>query len=130
MGSSGLTPPEHFAALAQRLRDGRSADEVQQIVVASAVDLIDGCDRAAIGVLDGKEFRNAAATDDVMRLIDELQNEVGEGPCLEASTDDIAQVDNDITQHCRWPRLAALVVERTPVRAMLAVPLVDEGTPG
>ena len=128
MSSSGLTPPEHFAVLAQRLRDGRTADEVQQIVVASAVDLIDGCDRAAIGVLDGTQFRNAAATDDVMRLIDELQNEVGEGPCLEASTDDIAQVDNDITQHCRWPRLAALVVERTPVRAMLAVPLVDEGT--
>jgi GAF domain-containing protein len=128
MSSSGLTPQEHFAVLAQRLRDGKTADEVQQIVVESAVDLIDGCDRAAIGVLEGQEFRNAAATDDVMRLIDELQNEVGEGPCLEASTDDIAQVDNDITQHCRWPRLAALVVERTPVRAMLAVPLVDEGT--
>ena len=90
--------------LAQRLRDGKTADEVQQIVVESAVDLIDGCDRAAIGVLDGTQFRSAAATDDVMRLIDELQNEVGEGPCLEASTDDIAQVDNDITQHCRWPR--------------------------
>ena len=128
MSSSGLTPQEQFAVLAQRLRDGKTADEVQQIVVESAVGLIDGCDRAAIGVLDGTEFRSAAATDDVMRLIDELQNEVGEGPCLEASTDDIAQVDNDITQHCRWPRLAAIVVARTPVRAMLAVPLVDEGT--
>jgi GAF domain-containing protein len=128
MSSSGLTPPEHFAALAQRLRDGRTADEVQRIVAESAVDLIDGCDRAAVGVLEGAAFRSAAATDDVMQLIDELQNEVGEGPCLEASTDNIAQIDNDITQHSQWPRLAALVVARTPVRAMLAVPLVDEGT--
>ena len=91
------------------------------------MQLIDGCDRAAIGVLDGERFRSAAATDDVMRLIDELQNEVGEGPCLEASVDNVAQVDNDIATDSKWPRLAAIVVERTPVRAMLAVPLIDEG---
>ena len=127
MSAHDMTPPEQFAVLAQRLRDGKSADEIQQIVVESAVQLIDGCDRAAIGVLDGEQFRSAAATDDVMRLIDELQNEVGEGPCLEASVDNVAQVDNDIATGSKWPRLAAIVVERTPVRAMLAVPLVDEG---
>lgn len=127
MGSSGLSPQENFAILARRLRDGRSPDEIQQIVVESAVALIDGCDRAAIGILDGDRFRSGASTDDVMRLIDELQDEVGEGPCLEASTDNIAQVDNDITRHSRWPRLAELVVARTPVRAMLAVPLIEEG---
>ena len=127
MSAHDLTPPEQFAVLAQRLRDGKSSDEIQQIVVESAVQLIDGCDRAAIGVLDGEQFRSAAATDDVMRLIDELQNEVGEGPCLEASIDNVAQVDNDIVTDSKWPRLAAIVVERTPVRAMLAVPLIDEG---
>jgi len=125
--TSGLTPHEQFAVMAQRLRDGHSVEEIQQIVVESAVDLIDGCDRAAIGILDGDTFRSAAATDDVMRLIDELQNQVGEGPCLEASTDGIVQVDNDITVASRWPELAKVVVERTPVRAMMGVPLVDEG---
>ena len=84
--------------MAQRLHaTARRVDEIYQIVVESAVQLIDGCDRAAIGVLDGEQFRSAAATDDVMRLIDRLQNEVGEGPCLEASTDSVVQVDNDIT---------------------------------
>jgi GAF domain-containing protein len=125
--SGGLGAREEFTVLAQRLRDGHSVDEIQQVVVESAVGLVDGCDRAAIGVLDGDTFHSAATTDDVMRLIDELQNEVGEGPCLEASTDGIAQVDNDITASSKWPRLAAIVVERTPVRAMLAVPLLDEG---
>jgi GAF domain-containing protein len=127
MTAHDLTPPEQFALLAQRLRDGKSPDEIQQIVVESSVQLIDGCDRAAIGVLDGEKFRSAAATDDVMRLIDELQDEVGEGPCLEASVDNVAQVDNDIATGSKWPRLAALVVARTPVRAMLAIPLIDEG---
>ena len=127
MSVSHLTPQEQFAVMAQRFRDGKSVEEVQQIVVESAVALIDGCDRAAIGVLDGSTFRSAAATDDVMRLIDDLQNEVGEGPCLEASTDGMAQLDNDITHATRWPRLAAVVIARTPVRAMLAVPMIDEG---
>ena len=126
MSASALTPQEQFAVLAQRLRDGRSVEDIQQIVVEAAVQLIDGCDRAAIGVLDGSTFRSAATTDDVMRLIDDLQDETGEGPCLEASTDNVVQVDNDITVASKWPRLAAIVVARTPVRAMLAVPLIDE----
>src|SRR6185295_11487534 len=96
MNAHDLTPPEQFTLLAKRLQQGKSSDEIQQIVVESAVQLIDGCDRAAIGVLDGEQFRSAAATDDIMVLIDELQNEVGEGPCLEASIDNIAQVDNNI----------------------------------
>ncbi len=125
--TSGLTPQEQFAVLAQRLREGRSADEVHQIVVDAAVELIPGCDRAAIGVLDGDTFRSAAATDDVMRLIDKMQNDVGEGPCLEASTDGVIQVDNDITRSSRWPRLAELIVAQTPVRATMGVPLVDDG---
>lgn len=125
---SGPTTQEQFSVLAQRLRDGRTAEEVFQAVVESAVLLVDGCDRAAIGMLEGETFASAAATDDVMRLIDRLQGEVGEGPCLEASTDSVVQVDNDITVGSKWPRLAELVVARTPVRAMLAVPLLhDDG---
>jgi GAF domain-containing protein len=124
--SSGLPPGERFDALAQRLRDGQSVDEVQQIIVDSAVALVEGCDRAAIGVLTGDRFRGVAATDDVARLIDVLQNEADEGPCLEASADKVVQLDNDITQASEWPRLAAALVDRTPVRAVLAVPLVDE----
>jgi GAF domain-containing protein len=124
---SGLTAEEQFAVLAQKLRNGKSAAEIQQMIAESTVTLVDGCDRAAIGVLEGDRFTTAAATDDVMRLIDKLQNETGEGPCLEASTDQVVQVDNDITAESRWPVLARLVVAQTPVRAMLAVPLVDEG---
>lgn len=124
--TSALPPSEQFAALAARLREGRSADEIQQLVVEAAVMLIDGCDRAAIGVLEGDRFRGVAATDEVARLIDTLQNVADEGPCREASTDRVAQVDNDLTQGSKWPRLAAAMVEKTPVRAVLAVPLVDE----
>lgn len=120
-------PHDEFLNLARELRDGRSREDVYDIIVRHAVSLVDGCDRAAIGVLDGKRFTSAAATDDVMRLIDRLQDQLGEGPCLEASVEERIQVDNDIATEATWPRLAAEVVARTPVRAMLAVPLVHEG---
>jgi GAF domain-containing protein len=126
--TSDVGPQDEFAVLARRLRDGRSVAEVHEIVVESAPRLVDGCERAAIGILepDGR-FRSAAATDDVMRLIDELQDQLGEGPCLDASTDQKVHIDNDITEHSSWPRLAEAVVARTPVRAMLAVPMFAEG---
>ena len=123
--SSG--PESAFVALSRELREGRSRQEIYQIVCDRALVLVDGCDRASIGVLDGERFYAAAATDDVMRQIDQMQDQLGEGPCLEASVDDGIHLDNDITAASRWPRLAAAVVEATPVRAMLAVPLVHEG---
>lgn len=125
--TAGDLPQDAFALLAHELRDGKSTHEVYDAIVRHAVRAVDGCDRAAIGVLDGRRFTSAAATDDVMRLIDRWQDQLDEGPCLEASTDQVIQLDNDITQHSTWPRLAEVVVERTPVRAMLAVPLVHEG---
>lgn len=127
MTTSASLPHEEFAALARELRDGKSVEEVYEAVVRRAPSLVDGCDRAAIGVLDGDRFTSAAATDDIMRLIDRLQDQLGEGPCLEASVEERAQVDNDISEHATWPRLAAEVLQRTPVRAMLAVPLIHEG---
>lgn len=118
---------EHFAAIAARLRDGRTVAQTYDVIVTAAPHVVDGCDRAAIGVLDGSRFTTAASTDDVMSLIDKLQNEVGEGPCLEASIERAWKLDNDITVRSQWPKLAALVVEHTPVRSMLAVPLIDDG---
>lgn len=125
--SGSQAKPDDFAALARELRDGRSKEEVYDVVVRHAVDLVDGCDRAAIGVLDGDRFTSVAATDDIMRFIDRLQDQFDEGPCLEASTDQHVHLDQDIAIHSAWPKLAEVVVDRTPVRAMLAIPLVHEG---
>lgn len=130
MTDNATPAPEIFAMLAQRLRDGRSAEDVYRAVSEAALTLVDGCDHAGVGLLEGDRFSTAAATDDIVVLIDQLQNEVGEGPCLDASAEETWKLDNDITVHSQWPRLAPLVVARTPVRATLAFPLVHEGRRG
>jgi GAF domain-containing protein len=48
--TSELGLQDQFAVLAQRLRDGRTVAEVHEIVVEAAPRLVDGCDRAAIGI--------------------------------------------------------------------------------
>jgi GAF domain-containing protein len=121
---------EHFAAIADTLRGGHTVEETYRVLVAAARQVVEGCDRAAIGVLSGEHFTTAATTDDVMRHIDRLQDQVGEGPCIEASAEQVWRLDNDITKDSAWPRLAELVVAQTPVRAMLAVPLVLDGRRG
>lgn len=117
----------NFAAIAERLRDGRSSQEIYDVIADRALQVVDGCDHAGIAVLDGDRFTTAAATDDVVRAIDELQREAGEGPCLEASTDLVWQHDPDLADGTEWPRLAPMVLERTPVRSALALPLVHDG---
>lgn len=116
-----------FGSLAAELRNGRSAQEIYDAVVSYAPRLVDGCDRAAIGILDGDRFTGVASTDDVVRYIDELQSKLHEGPCLESSADEKVHQEPDLTTSTKWPRLAARVVADTPVRSALAVPLVHEG---
>ena len=125
-----MSPQEGFSALAERLRNGKSPDEIYHAVAETALSVVEGCDHAGIGILDGDRFRTAAATDDVVRHVDRLQDEVGEGPCLDASAEESWKLDNDITTHSQWPRLAPLVVAHTPVRSTLAFPLVHNGRRG
>jgi GAF domain-containing protein len=125
--SEPTSPHEYFTAIAEQLLEGRTVEQTCRVIVEAAPRVVEGCDRAAIGILEGDRFRSAASTDGVMELIDRLQNELNEGPCLEASTDQVSQLNNDLTTGSPWPRLAQAVLAQTPVRAMLAVPLVVEG---
>jgi GAF domain-containing protein len=117
----------NFAAIAERLRDGRSSQEIYDVIADRALQVVDGCDHAGIAVLDGDRFTTASASDDVVRLLDDLQREAGHGPCLEASTELVWQHDADLAERSEWPRWAPLVLARTPVRSALALPLVHDG---
>ena len=115
--TSGPTPHEQFAVIgatpARRTQRRGVQHDRGRVRGPSSSTAATG---PPSGSWTGDTFRSAAATDDVMRLIDELQNQVGEGPCLEASTDGIVQVDNDITVAAAG-RAGQGRLERTPVRA-------------
>lgn len=98
--------------LADMARDLIKQDSVQATldrVIAHAVDLVEGCEHAGVLLLHGRsKVETAAASSDLVRRSDELQGELGEGPCFDAAfqkqqTYRIAGMETTVEQ---WPRYA------------------------
>ncbi|TXR56105.1 GAF and ANTAR domain-containing protein [Quadrisphaera setariae] len=113
---AGAGHPEHVTGLARALADlardmngDRSSWAVLDRAVHCAVELVP---HAEHGTITGARVRGgvvpAASTSAVGRRLDELQEEVGQGPCLDsASQRRTTRVDDLASETVRWPELAA-----------------------
>jgi hypothetical protein len=99
---------------------------VLDAICRTAVEIIPGADHACISTLVGDEqLMTQAASDDVASLMDRLESEAHEGPCVDSIVEDSVQHDADITTATKWPRLAELTLSRTSVRGMVGYQLLD-----
>lgn len=115
-----------FAELAALVYSGTDSSEILDAICRTALEVIPGADHACISKLDrDQNLHTQAATDDVARLMDELESEADEGPCIDSITEDSVQHDTDIANGTKWHRLAELTLERTPVRGMLGYQLLE-----
>lgn len=100
---------ELATALGEMALDLLAQDSVQATldhIVAHAVNLVGGCDTAGIMVLRGDRVQTLAVTDDLARECDQLQAEVLEGPCFDASRDKqrVYRIRDMTDTSQRWPR--------------------------
>src|SRR5690349_17510277 len=117
-----------FAALAELVYQG--GDDVAAAICRTAVEVVPGADHACISTLvSDRRLHTVAASDEVASLMDQLENEAGEGPCLDSITEDSFQRDEDIEDRSTWPELARLTLERTPVRGMIGYRLLPDAGP-
>ena len=117
---------EAFASLAKLVYAGTGSSDILDAICRAAVDVIPGADHACISTLDrNQQLQTQASTDDVASLMDRLESEAGEGPCLDSILEDSVQHDADITNATKWPRLAELTLARTPVRGMVGYQLLE-----
>jgi hypothetical protein len=117
---------EAFTALAELVYAGTGSAEILTAICETAVNVIPGADHACISTLvDNEQLRTQAASDDVASQMDRLESEAHEGPCVDAIVEDSVQHDTDIRSDTKWPRLAELTLERTPVRGMVGYQLMD-----
>lgn len=117
-------PGAVFDGLARLVYAADSYAEVYQAICEAALQLVDGCDHASLMVEEHGHLVTAGATDDTARLVDQLEREVAEGPCVDAIREDAAQLDDDLTTASTWPALRERVVAETPVRAMAGFRIV------
>ena len=125
-------PPElltTFRAMAEIVYSGESYDSVYDALCTSAVEFVDGCDHASLMLRRHGRNQTVAASDDVARAIDALENELGEGPCLDAidESEPDQHICPDLTTGSKWPKLAAMIMERTEVRGMAGFRIRQDG---
>ncbi|QYJ02807.1 GAF and ANTAR domain-containing protein [Nocardioides panacisoli] len=113
-----------FAALADLVYAPDDVEHIYQELCRAAPLVIAGCDHASLMLRQGDRFVTAAASDEIARRIDRAEMELDDGPCVDAITEEAAQVDGDLRHASEWPELAEWILEHTPVRGAMAFRIV------
>lgn len=119
-----------IAAVASALFSADTVAETLQRVVDTAVSTIDGCELAGIFIMAAAgEVTTLARSHEPVVEVDALQQQTGEGPCLDALATGVVVYAIDLLDDARYlrfgPRAAA-----AGVRSALAFPLQLETTGG
>ncbi|MFI7480817.1 GAF and ANTAR domain-containing protein [Kocuria sp. M1R5S2] len=118
-----------FARLQSTVRRPGSATSAVHQLGQVARELIDSAAGAGVS-LRGEDGRKTttAATDRVVEDADDLQYELGQGPCLSAWETVSPQRLEDTATDRQWPRWSAGAL-RLGVRSVLSTPLIYAGEP-
>lgn len=122
-----------LADLARSMAGGHDLQQTPDAVVGAARTSLPTFEHVGIWLLGRRgTVRTAAATSEVVRELDALQDELAEGPCVDCTRDVPVVSAPHIRHDQRWPRYVPLAVRRTGLRSQLAVRLhLDEvGTVG
>jgi GAF domain-containing protein len=88
--------------------------------VRMCVDAIDACDMAGASVTKSGRTRTLVASDDQLRIFDDLQFQLHEGPCFDALREGHPVTADDLATDHRWPEWGPLIAERTGVHASMS----------
>jgi GAF domain-containing protein len=112
---------EHLARTVRAT--GSETGEIVATISSQAVRLVPGTHSCGVIVTDDRQLlRIVATTDPVPRQLDELQKELGAGPCLTAARKQIVVRIHDVAADTRWPRFRDAALDRG-VASMLCLPL-------
>lgn len=110
-----------FAEMAMDLLERPDVDETLAGIAEYAQQTLE-TDFVGIHVVRNKTIETAAATHEVIEQADQLQAELGEGPCLQAVWSQDTFLVHDTATDPRWPRFGPLAAE-LGLHSMLSVRL-------
>lgn len=90
-----------------------------QRIVNLAVATIDGCDAAGVFIVENVLVTTAASTDPLVLVLDRLQIDTDEGPCLDAIAGEGTVYADDLADSQRWSRFGPAAVD-AGIRSVLA----------
>jgi GAF domain-containing protein len=112
---------DQLAAAARAFQAESGEQDLLARAVAIAPEIIDGCDYAGLSVVHRKGVIDTpAATNEAVRLLDELQFTLKEGPCFDAIWTGDTVLSSDLANDPRWPQWGPKVVAELGVASMLS----------
>lgn len=102
------------------------SDQLLREVTEIATQILPGVTHAGVSLVVNRRRRtleSVAATGEVPRLIDRLQDEHQQGPCLDSMWNQYTVRVDDYEKESRWPQFVAALVEQTRVRSSLSIQL-------
>lgn len=96
-------------------------------IIAITVAAVPGAQYVGLTVFDECGAVQTLATNHrYPSMLNDVQREVGEGPCLSAARERRTVCVDDLVADRRWPRYRDAALQRTAVRSMMSFPLFEE----
>jgi len=122
---------KEFGEIARILIAEADPHATLQRVVSLAVETIDGCEHAGISVIEGRKVTSPASSDEVPAIVDQIQSDTGEGPCVDAIKEHEVFQTGRLSEEERWPNFTPRAIAESRVESILSLRLfVAEGTMG
>jgi GAF domain-containing protein len=112
-----------LAQAARAMSEEEGIQSTLERVVQMATDMLEHCDVAGVSLVRPGGVETPAATDEALRRIDELQYELGEGPCLSALKQSDVVVVTNLAEDPRWPRWGPHIARELDVHSSLSIRL-------
>jgi hypothetical protein len=121
-----------FADIGRRLNAEHDDKTVLDAVTTIAVEAVPGADYAGVTVgRKGDTFATVAATAELVNVVDQIQYDLGSGPCVDAIVEDTTFRATDLRTDQRWPEFGQRAVAKAGIVSMLSLRLyleTDSGT--
>jgi transcriptional regulator with GAF, ATPase, and Fis domain len=123
---------EVFAKVARTLaEDHDDMTSALDKIVHLAVSTLDACEFAGISFVEKKDITSPASSNDLPRVLDRIQSETGEGPCIDAIKEHGVFQTGDLRREDRWPQFSRRAHGETGVLSILSIRLfIEEDTMG
>jgi GAF domain-containing protein len=118
-----------YSETARELFAAGGVSETLAQVLHLAVATIEGCDLAGLFLVAGDVVTMPVHTDPLVDEVDALQQQTGEGPCLDAIAQGVIFYADDLADDPRWPTFGPHAAT-AGMRSLLALPLATNGSFG
>jgi hypothetical protein len=113
---------EVLGALAIELQARTDPAATLRGIVDASVDIVPGARWAGISSIQGRRVQSGESTDPIAAELDQLQTDLGEGPCISTLREHHTVQIDDMSTETRWPRFVRRA-SALGVRSMLSFQL-------